>query len=237
MSGVLQVMLGGAPPSDLYFEYNALLLPGNGTNGAQNNTFLDSSTNAFTITRAGNTTQGTFSPFSQTGWSNYSDGSGDYLNFTDSSNALDLGGSAASVEMWIYFLDVTTTKGIFTKGGGVNSYSTTNGIEYLLLVESGLLKFFYNTGGASTNISGSVVVNQWTHIVIATDASNNIAMFINGVKASSSVNAITKPTTRTAMRIAESFAGTQSINAYISNVSFVTGVDAYNPAASSITVP
>lgn len=62
-------------------------------------------------------------------------------------------------------------------------------------------------------------------------------MFINGVKASSSVNAITKPTTRTAMRIAESFAGTQSINAYISNVSFVTGVDAYNPAASSITVP
>jgi len=56
--------------SDPYFNYTTLLLPGNGTNGAQNNTFVDSSTNAFTITRNGNTTQGTFSPFSQTGWSN-----------------------------------------------------------------------------------------------------------------------------------------------------------------------
>ncbi len=30
---------------DPYFEYVSMLLPGNGTNGAQNNTFLDSSTN------------------------------------------------------------------------------------------------------------------------------------------------------------------------------------------------
>ena len=73
---------GGLPPvaGDPYFNYTTLLLPGNGTNGAQNNTFLDSSTNAFSITRNGNTTQGTFSPFSQTGWGNYFDGSGDYLS-------------------------------------------------------------------------------------------------------------------------------------------------------------
>ena len=49
---------------DSYFNLVSLLLPGNGTNGAQNNTFLDSSTNNFTVTRNGNTTQGTFSPFS-----------------------------------------------------------------------------------------------------------------------------------------------------------------------------
>ena len=49
--------------TDEYFNLVSLLLPGNGTNGAQNNTFLDSSTNNFAITRNGNTTQGTFSPF------------------------------------------------------------------------------------------------------------------------------------------------------------------------------
>ena len=65
-------------PVDPYFEYVTLLLPGNGTNGAQNNTFLDSSTNNFTITRNGNTTQGTFSPYGSN-WSNYFDGTGDYL--------------------------------------------------------------------------------------------------------------------------------------------------------------
>ena len=66
------IYTGGADP---YFEYTTLLLSGNGTNGAQNNTFLDGSTNNFTITRNGNATQGTFSPFSQTGWGNYFNGS------------------------------------------------------------------------------------------------------------------------------------------------------------------
>ena len=54
---------GGAyqvPTQDPQFNYTTMLLPGNGTNGAQNNTFLYSSTNAFTVTRNGNTTQGTF---------------------------------------------------------------------------------------------------------------------------------------------------------------------------------
>jgi hypothetical protein len=59
------------PIYDPYFNQTTLMLHGNGTNAAQNNTFLDSSTNNFTITRNGNTTQGTFTPFSQTGWSNY----------------------------------------------------------------------------------------------------------------------------------------------------------------------
>ena len=80
---------GGAyqvPTQDPQFNYTTLLLPGNGTNGAQNNTFLDSSTNAFTITRNGNTTQGTFTPFSQTGWGNYFDGTGDYLSIGTASN-------------------------------------------------------------------------------------------------------------------------------------------------------
>ena len=62
-----------AAPSDPQFDYVTLLLNGDGTNGAQNNTFLDSSTNAFTITRNGNTTQGSFSPYGSL-WSNYLNG-------------------------------------------------------------------------------------------------------------------------------------------------------------------
>jgi hypothetical protein len=71
----------GGAAADPNFNQTTLLLHGDGTNGAQNNTFLDSSTNTFTITRNGNTTQGTFSPFSLPNgeWSNYFDGSGDYL--------------------------------------------------------------------------------------------------------------------------------------------------------------
>ena len=68
--------LGNNPyaiPRDPFFNAVSLLLHGDGTNGAQNNTFLDSSTNNFTVTRNGNTTQGTNTPFSQADgyWSNY----------------------------------------------------------------------------------------------------------------------------------------------------------------------
>ena len=91
-----------AGPSDPNFENVTLLLTGDGTNGAQNNTFLDSSTNNFTITRNGNTTQGTFSPFSQTGWSNYFDGSGDYLTTATSASGFSFGTGDFTIEFWMY---------------------------------------------------------------------------------------------------------------------------------------
>ena len=65
-------------PSDVYFKYVTLLLHGDGTNGAQNNTFIDSSSNAFTITRNGTPTQGSVSPFGPD-WSNSFNGTTDYL--------------------------------------------------------------------------------------------------------------------------------------------------------------
>ncbi len=53
MSGIQNILLGtgsGAAAVDPYFYSVTSLLHGDGTNGAQNNTFLDSSTNNFTIT-------------------------------------------------------------------------------------------------------------------------------------------------------------------------------------------
>ncbi len=80
-----------------YWPYNTLLINSSSTNGAQNNTFLDSSTNNFAITRNGNTTQGNFTPFNYGGgtaqtegyYSGYFDGTGDYVS-VPSSAQLDL---------------------------------------------------------------------------------------------------------------------------------------------------
>uniref|UniRef100_UPI0037BE58A4 hypothetical protein n=1 Tax=Flavobacterium sp. TaxID=239 RepID=UPI0037BE58A4 len=85
--------------SDPNFENVSLLLQGDGTNGAQNNTFLDSSTNNFTITRNGNTTQGTFSPYGDL-WSNYFDGNGDILSLTANAN-LNISTGNFTIEGWI----------------------------------------------------------------------------------------------------------------------------------------
>jgi hypothetical protein len=90
--------------SDEYFQYVSLLLHGDGTNGAQNNTFLDSSTNNFTITRNGNTTQGPFSPFSKPDgrWGNYFDGSGDRLTSSGGANSA-VGSGDFCVEFFVYY--------------------------------------------------------------------------------------------------------------------------------------
>ena len=78
-----QALTSGQWATDPYFKNTTLLLHAdNVSNSAQNNTFLDSSSNAFAITRNGNTTQGSFTPFSKAAgyWSNYFDGTEDYLS-------------------------------------------------------------------------------------------------------------------------------------------------------------
>lgn len=70
MTGKQLSLLGGpfgaGAAGDPNWQNVTLLSGTTTTNSGQNNTFIDSSSNAFTITRNGNTTQGTFSPFSQT---------------------------------------------------------------------------------------------------------------------------------------------------------------------------
>ena len=95
------ISLGAAVVKDFYYNYVTLLLHGDGTNGGQNNTFLDSSTNAFSITRNGNVSQGSFSPFSKPdgSWSYYFDGTDScYLSMNQILNStVDV-----TVECWIY---------------------------------------------------------------------------------------------------------------------------------------
>jgi len=223
--------------ADPYYELVTLHLPGNGANGAQNNTFLDASTNNFTITRNGNTTQGTFSPFSQTGWGNYFSGSSQYLSFTDTSNNLDLGGSQASFECWVYPISTTNYQMLF-KYGGTGDWNTTNGIEYGLSLQSGVVYFYYNSSASAANINSgatTVAANTWTHIAVASNASNALSLYVNGTRVATTTAAITKPTTRTSMRIGADISN--YANGYMSNYRFITGSNAYDATLSSITVP
>lgn len=98
----LRTLAGAVTPAttDPNFENVTLLLHGDGTNGGQNNTFLDSSSNNFTITRNGNPMQGTFSPYGDN-WSNYFDTSNTSLiaNGTTSSGNFPTG-TDFTIEFW-----------------------------------------------------------------------------------------------------------------------------------------
>ena len=169
--------------ADEYFNQTTLLLHGDGTNGAQNNTFLDSSSNTFTITRNGNTTQGTFSPFSSENgkWSVYIGGVDDWVDIVDS-GAL-LGSGAWTMEGWFYptttganrqLFDFRYPDGYSPDDNMAVIFSSANAVEYW---------------NGSTRISGGTVQpNQWNHVLCSRDSSNDVRLFLNGVQVGSTYN-------------------------------------------------
>jgi hypothetical protein len=240
MAGNLTAMIasifsGSAVTADPYYEYTTLLLPGNGTNGAQNNTFLDGSTNNFTITRNGNTTQGTFSPFSQTGWGNYFNGS----STLDTSNAAFNPAGAFTIEFWFYGTDsATATQGLVSTWA--SGLSPAQGI---LIWKTGA-NCEIQIGNASTGgttiatFTWATYLNQWNHFALVRNSSNSCAVFLNGTRLAAPVTKSGSPG-QTALTIGRAFPNSASsyFTGYMSNVSFVSGSNVYDPASSTITVP
>jgi hypothetical protein len=231
--------------ADPYFEYTTLLLPGNGTNGAQNNTFLDGSTNNFTITRNGNTTQGTFSPFSQTGWGNYFDGDGDY--FTATANAAyTLGTNDHTIECWFY-LDGTqqSSSTIFAYASG-STNTSTNSYFFSVGNTSGNLLLGNGSGGWGVNISFTTPSkNTWHHLAIVRNG-NVFTLYIDGVSTGTPATYSANIASQSSFpfEIGGQVTGTGTLGStafkgYISNFRVVNGTavytSAFTPPTSSLT--
>jgi hypothetical protein len=220
--------------ADSYFNLVSLLLPGNGTNGAQNNTFLDSSTNNLSITRNGNTTQGTFSPFSQTGWSNYFDGTGDYLSVADSA-VLD-NNTTYTFECW-FFQNAAGDGAIYSRGGGAASWSTTNGAQWQVFIQSGAFYVQWNTSGSPTSISTTApAAGVWHNITVGYNGTTT-RVWLDGSSLGTSTNGYTLPTTRNVTRIGFDQGSQIYLNGYVSNLRLVKGTDVYGVANTTITPP
>lgn len=207
MTGILQMLLGGGQSvvSDQYFENVTLLLPGNGTNGAQNNTFIDSSTNAYSITRQGNTTQGSFSPFSRSdgSWSNFFASNSTAVNYLTTSS-ITLSGDF-TIEGYVYWDGVGTSPNFFTVGDS----SLSSGLE--IYRSSGNWILFANN---STRITGAAaVIGQWTYIAL-TRSGSTVTMYINGVSQGTWTSSST-------------FSGTVKIGAEFYNSTYYSSMSGY----------
>jgi hypothetical protein len=174
------------------FYRTVLLLDGDGTNGANNNVFRDSSNNNFAITRNGNTTQGSFSPFSPAGFSNLF-AANNAVVYTSSGVipqplvGWSTGTGTATIEAWIYPTAVDTS--------GITSHnmSTIVGIgdTYFAFGVRGDSKLrLYWWTGSQNNIDSTGTIpglNQWIHVAV-TRNNSNIEFFINGVSAGTSAS-------------------------------------------------
>lgn len=199
----------------------------------QSNRFTDNSTNAFTITVNGNTAVVPAVPFTlpssvATYGSGYFSGTaGTYLE-TPYNAALDAGTGAFTYEAW---LNPSTTSNKQYLGGTVTN-------AFFAFVGSGTIFVGRNNVAVDFTSSSAIVINQWNHVVIVRNASNNIAIFINGTRqyyAASNTN--NYGLASNPLRIGVATTGSSyEYNGYITDVKIAKSA-LYDPTSSTITVP
>jgi len=223
--------------TDPYFMYVPLLLNTTSTNGQQNNTFLDSSTNNFTITRNGTPTQGSFTPYQPSGyWSGYFPStSGNYA--TISSTPISATTTTFTIESWIF--PTATASGTYPII--IGDANPTAAVGYFLFgtTSANNLQLFWFDGAAKTCTGNTTIsLNTWTHIAVSVN-SNAISLYVNGIQ--QTLTGTTTLTNRSGTTggyvIAQYNNGASIYTGYISNLSVLNGTAKYNSAFTPSTTP
>jgi hypothetical protein len=212
------------PPG--YFDYVTALLSGSGTDNTDNNTFLDSSTNNFTVKRNGNPTQGSFGPYGG-GWSNYFDGTGDFLTLSSAPVAAT---GTFTIECWVYVTGTAVAQSIY--GQYLGNPSPAAG-RWNMLWNDAANKFSFSIASTSYESTSTYSANTWYHIAWVRDGSNNLSLYVNGVRDSTRANITASLYTGNPIIGARSD-GTTPYTGYISNFR-VTNTVVYS--GTTYTVP
>ncbi len=228
---------GSGQIRDANFKNTVLLLHGDGTNGAQNNTFIDGSTNNFTITRNGNTTQGSFNPYGDR-WSNYFDGTTDHLQISRTTSLLPGANTDFSVEAWVYLASYNAQNSFIC---GYYNRTVASDWEFQI-TSTGVLFIYFANGNITVNSGANTVgLNQWVHVAACRSGtgSNNVKLYINGVeRGSGTTNNSTSNGTALNFTIGGDTGGDGNmLFGYISNLRVVNGTAAYTSAFTPSTTP
>lgn len=171
---------------DQYFDNTVLLIPGNYTNGATNNTFIDESTNNFAITRVGNPTQGSATPFNPNGFSRRFNAGNDTFNFNNIITGW--GNQISTVECWVYVPPLSEVSQVF----GIikaNACVAANGRYYFYIDNTTQRPAVGFTTSPSTGTdyfySTGITTNAWNHIAWTIDPTTitaaTIKIYLNGI--------------------------------------------------------
>jgi hypothetical protein len=171
------------PTSPLTAITNTSLLTVQTNAPSQNNTFLDSSTNNFVITRNGNTTQGTFTPYGSN-WSGYFGGAGSYMT-TPSGSASTIVGTINSslnlcIECWVYLNEYSGSSSFPALIGNMDPTAESDDWSFGPVSTGALMFYWYDTGQKRVSTTSSIPLNTWTHVAVNI-STGVITLFINGV--------------------------------------------------------
>jgi len=206
------------------------------TNQPHNNSqFIDNSTLGGVVTRFGNTTQGSFSPYGAN-WSNYFDGSGDYLSLPSAATTY-LAANPFTIETWVCPI---TSSGIFI---GRRSAVTARGF-WLSYGNVTANKFSFYAGDAdsvSWNVTltstNTFSLNQWHHVAVTRNASNVFTLWVNGVAEATVTASFTVADDSSTLYIGIADAANTPFTGYLSNLRLVQNTALYTTTFTPSTTP
>jgi hypothetical protein len=213
----------------------------------QDNRFIDNSTNAFAITRNGDTRISKFAPFNPPasystasyGGSGYFDGNGDNLSIA-SVTALNLSSGDFTIEAWVFWSGSNANSTIINKDGLVASSYPSYDIS---LNGSGFIICYIGSGNGTSSIQSItsntlLPTNTWAHLAFVKNGTT-LTLYQNGVSVASATQTATITDGGKALLIGY-HAGQATgyyFNGYISNARVVKGTAVYTAAFTPPTTP
>jgi len=220
------------PTSPLTAITNTSLLTLQYNNGVNNYGFVDNSPSNHQINRIGTTgvTQGTFSPWSPAGWSNYFSGSTEYLTVSNAT-AFDQD-TDFTVELW---LNISSYPG----SGDAKVYHP-NGTGILVIAVSTTGKINIDDQQTGNKIVSVLTLARgvWYHIALVRNGptTNNLTLYING-SVDTTVSYSNWQVSSTFVEIGRRTDTNIQYNGYISNLRVVKGTAVYTSSFTPSTAP
>lgn len=215
----------GPEPTDPQFNYVSLLLHGDGTNGAQNNTFTASPT----LAPAGGFLAG------------YFDGNSDYLSVAHNT-ALDLSSGDWTLEAWVFVNAINYDGPDFINKDGIYAFrapSYSLGMNSTGFARVRIGDSTTGSGGAQSIISPVLLPQKtWVHLA-AVKNGTTITLYQNGVGVASATQSVTIVDTARPLVIGyeDSQFFLASLDGYLSNVRVVKGTAVYTSNFTPPTAP
>lgn len=164
---------------DIYASNTVFLLKNNGVSSATNTTFLDSASSPNTVTKTGNVSYGSFSPFlNET--SRYFNGSNTYFSIPDS-DTFNFGSGDFTVEFWAK----TTTSSDSTAHPVFNQSASGASSDSSIFVGFGTNASVYVSSGTgwTYNATSSGIAcndNEWHHVA-AVRTGTSLRIYVDGI--------------------------------------------------------
>ena len=228
---------GATEETDDDFNLVTSLYHFDGSNGAQNNTFLDSSSNGLTLTKTGTISQVPFRPFSadEGKWSVYFDGSAAHNPI-----CVGTGLGAAPTDVYAETSDFTLEFFVFTTIRQQTLFDSRSGINSsigIVLYQNNVGALTWYVGADKITASASAMTaGVWNHVALSR-ASGTSRMWINGTH----IGSFSDPYNYTNLGNyciggPVGYLSTYVFQGHISNFRFIKGTAIYS-GSSDITVP